>query len=202
MLGKSDVSRIWLIVFQVFFHNTIIESYSPLARALPLTLADRTYGVKKDEPLTVNDGPLAATNKSIDDDTEPVPDPSGEASGVERYELQPRRTRSDPTRNGEKYQERTPHQGDIGEEGTAASVLEEPAVDTREDDGPADFTHPSVAGYQRILWLPMDKLGLAREEVAALTALGIEVVTAGAEMSERGHVEISAAPPDLSDQSY
>jgi hypothetical protein len=121
---------------------------------------------------------------------------------VERYELQPRRTRSDPSRDDENGKERKAHEGDIGEEGTASSVLEEPAMDAREDDGPADFTHPSVAGHRRILWLPMDTLGLAREEVAALTALGIDVTTAGAEMSERGHVEISAAPPDLSDQNF
>jgi hypothetical protein len=129
---------------------------------------------------------------------EAAPENNGEASGVERYELQPRRTRSDPHAD-EKVSRRQTHVGDIGEEGTAASVLEEPAVDAQEDEGPTDFTHPSVAGHRHTIWIPMDTLGLARDEVAAIRALGIDVSTTGAEMNERGHVEVSSAPPDHRD---
>jgi calcium permeable stress-gated cation channel len=187
---------------QVFFHYTIIDSYGPLIKGLPLTLADKTYGIKKDD-IAEGGEPAPTTEAKLKEGEAAIPDPgSGEASGVERYELQPRRTRSDQRieedEDGIKHKPGA-HEGDIGEEGTAPSVLEEPAEDAREDDGPTDFTHPAVAGHRHAVWLPVDPLNLVQDEVAAIRVMGIDVTTDGAVMNERGHVDISAAPPDLRD---
>jgi hypothetical protein len=89
------------------------------------------------------------------------------------------------------------HKDDIGEEDTASSVLEEPPEEPIPGEVPTDFTHPAVSKPQRMIWLPVDPLGLAREEEAAIRGMKIDVSTAGASMNRKGHVSISAAPPDF-----
>jgi hypothetical protein len=83
-----------------------------------------------------------------------------------------------------------------------ASVLEEAQADPDEDNGPTDFTHPAVANHRQTVWLPVDTLGLVHQEAAAIRALKIDVSTDGAKMNEKGHIDISSAPPDLLDDDY
>jgi hypothetical protein len=189
-----------LIGFTAFFHWTITDSYGPLAKALPLTLADKTYGIAHDD-VAEGGEPVAPTQAKLED---VMPVPKGEPSNVERFELQPRGTRSDElgTRPEGMQRRRNTHENDIGEEGTMASVLQEAQADPDEDNGPTDFTHPAVANHRQTVWLPVDTLGLVHQEAAAIRALKIDVSTDGAKMNEKGHIDISSAPPDLLDDDY
>lgn len=64
-----------------------------------------------------------------------------------------------------------------------------------EDAGPKEFYHPASVEPQRVVWLPRDRLGLAAEEERAIRDAGILVSSEGAVMDDKGHVDISAAPP-------
>ena len=58
------------------------------------------------------------------------------------------------------------------------------------------FAPPAASRPQRVIWLPLDKLGLAMGEVKANEEAGIESDVAAAEMNEKGRVHISGPPPD------
>jgi hypothetical protein len=204
------------------FHLIIRDSYGPLVTALPLTLADKTYGLRKDEntrgtpssPGIIHEqepsGSKPNTEKALVADTmvanaaeaetksaPPTPTSAGGlSSGVKHPagSILARRKSSRDTQHPPGA-----HENDIGEEGTTASVLEEPSADVVEDEAPTDFTHPAVGKRQKTIWLPADPLGLIHEEEAAIRAMGIDVSTAGAVMDQKGHVHISAAPPDFED---
>jgi hypothetical protein len=196
---------------QLLFQLTLNDSYRPLIKALPLTLADKTYGIKKDDVVEDGGEPAAPTGDKLqnEDGTPAFPEKfTGEASGVERYELQPRRGRTGDSANSKQDKplldspSRKPsgHKGNIEEESTAESVLGEAAADdTAEDEGPTDFTHPAVSNHPHVVWIPMDKLGLAHDEVESIRALGIDVSSDGATLNEKGHVEITGPPPDIWD---
>jgi hypothetical protein len=200
-------------ILQIFFHLTIIDSYWPLVKALPLTLADKTYGVRRDDVVAEGGVPSSPTAEKLQHEagvraTSPVPDPAADASGVERLPLQQRRTGSGapsalgsgtPRPMGSRQLSARWDADDDAH--TASSVRAEPAPMPADDDGPTDFTHPAVANHPRTIWLPRDTLGLAQEEEAALRAAGIAVSTVGARMDEHGHVDIDTdgQPPDLLD---
>ena len=64
------------------------------------------------------------------------------------------------------------------------------------DEASNDFRHPASAEDQRIIWLPKDQLGLVREIEQDLESHEILHSTEGAEMDEKGHVEVSMAAPE------
>lgn len=198
-----------LLIFTLFYHYLTINSYGPLVSSLPLTLADKTYGLRKDDsPAT---SPVATPGErdpaadamvaaAIREEDKPAPD-DGQASGVERHELKPRTRRTGSGFSTGTQHAEGAHDNDIGEVGTAASVLEEPAAE-REPEPPTDFTHPAIAHSQMTVWIPQDQVwdgALSAEQEAAIRAYGIEVSSAGAKMNEKGHVDIFAAPPDMLD---
>ncbi|KAG5638302.1 hypothetical protein H0H81_000827 [Sphagnurus paluster] len=59
------------------------------------------------------------------------------------------------------------------------------------------FAHPAVSRPQRTIWLPKDTLGLAEEEERGCRDAGLDVSIQDAEMNEKGHVDITGAPPDM-----
>jgi len=65
-----------------------------------------------------------------------------------------------------------------------------------EDEGPTDFSHPAAAEEQRMIWLPKDSLGLVREIERDLESRGVLHSTEGAEMDNKGHVNVTTAPPE------
>jgi hypothetical protein len=49
---------------------------------------------------------------------------------------------------------------------------------------------------QRIIWLPKDRLGLVHEIVQDLASRDILHSTDGAEVDDKGHVNVTMAPPE------
>lgn len=81
----------------------------------------------------------------------------------------------------------------VSESQIAMQPISIKAVD--EDAGPKEFYHPASVEPQRVVWLPVDTLGLGVEEERALKEAGVLVSTEGAKMDEKGHVDISGPPP-------
>lgn len=63
-------------------------------------------------------------------------------------------------------------------------------------EGSNDFRHPAAAEDQRIIWLPKDQLGLVHEIEQDLESHDILHSTEGAEMDEKGYVDVSMAEPE------
>jgi len=175
-----------LIAFTAMFHAMINQSYGPLRHFLPLSIADRCYR---------------------------APEPTDTASLSEKQAAARAHTEIDADGAGASSQPNSPviadKEGAINK-GTAASSSQEaivrPSADSTGDRGAFvdphtgavdyGFAHPAISRPQRLVWFPQDRLGLAAEEVQANAAAGVDASTDGAVVNEKGHVEISAAPPD------
>lgn len=62
-------------------------------------------------------------------------------------------------------------------------------------EGSTDFTHPATA-EQRIIWLPKDRLGLVNEIERDLESHDILHTSEGAEMDDKGRVEVITTIPE------
>jgi hypothetical protein len=71
-----------------------------------------------------------------------------------------------------------------------------PSAKPVEDEGPTNFSHPAAVEEQRIIWLPRDRLGLVHDLGRDLDSRGILHSTEGAEMDDKGHVNVTTAPPE------
>ena len=71
-----------------------------------------------------------------------------------------------------------------------------PSAKSAEDEGSIDFRHPAAVEEQRIIWLPRDRLGLVDEITQDLDSRDILHSTDGAEMDDKGHVNVTMAPPE------
>ena len=71
-----------------------------------------------------------------------------------------------------------------------------PSAKSAEDEGSTDFRHPAAVEEQRIIWLPRDRLGLVDEITQDLDSRDILHSTDGAEMDDKGHVNVTMAPPE------
>jgi hypothetical protein len=71
-----------------------------------------------------------------------------------------------------------------------------PSAKSVEDDGSTDFRHPAAVEEQRIIWLPRDQLGLVDKITQDLASRDILHSTDGAEMDDKGHVNVTMAPPE------
>ncbi|KAF8320384.1 DUF221-domain-containing protein [Clavulina sp. PMI_390] len=177
-----------LIIITAGFHTVLNDSYGPLLNSLPLSLVDRAsqdeVNRSLEHPDDVNDTtPLREKGKASMDSTRPkISD-----TGVEEHELEA----VGPARNG-----RT----GLNSNRTTNGDSEVPHMADGENEafertgGLQDFTHPALQPA-RIIWLPQDTLGLSEEEVKDIRARGIEVTTRGAEMNEKGTVDVSTYPP-------
>lgn len=65
-----------------------------------------------------------------------------------------------------------------------------------ESDGEHAFDHPSTYVGQSWIWIPEDKLGLSKVLVEELKEVGVEASDVGAQMDEKGVVEVTRNPPD------
>ncbi|KZT25738.1 DUF221-domain-containing protein [Neolentinus lepideus HHB14362 ss-1] len=157
-----------LIVFTIFFHYTIDNSYGPLIEALPLTLVDKTFSM----PPPEDD---ARVRKS-----------SGASVREKRAGSMSSSRRGMP--NGEEPPSPT-SQYDAHE----AELRREPV---QQDDGPKEFDHPAAVEPQRTIWMPRDEMGLGEAEAAADRERGIDVSMEGAVMDGQGHVDVTAPPPE------
>jgi calcium permeable stress-gated cation channel len=158
---------------QAFYQDTLRSSYGPLLKDLPLTLADSSYSEAEPEVSKSTDAP----NRQ--------PPSSGDAKGIDYADMfasasgQPADDAHDkPTKD------ETP----LSSPSLPAKVIK--------TEGSSDFRHPATAEDQRIIWLPKDQLGLVNEIEQDLESHDILSSAEGAEMNEKGHVEVTMAAPE------
>jgi len=157
-----------LVVFTVFFHLMINDSYGPLLHSLPLTLADHIGEeptVASDTPSVEEESHNAVAEKKVANAADPEAQHGAAGAGQST---------------------------DIEEDG--ASSDDEPDMKPREQTD-YGFAHPATSRPQRTVWMAKDTLGLSSEELAALRERGIDVSCEDAEMDAKGDVTITGPPP-------
>jgi calcium permeable stress-gated cation channel len=162
---------------QAFFQNTMLNSYGPLIKFLPLTLADRSYGgVGTEQEVPTTARPPQPVPPSTSDDVTATDhhNASVYASGI----------------GGE-----IPHarDADINTQNCKASPS---FTNESESQGSTYFTHPAAVEMQRIIWLPQDPLDFVHEIKRQFDSKDILHSTEGAEMDNKGHVDVIMAPPE------
>ncbi|KAI0250632.1 DUF221-domain-containing protein [Lactifluus subvellereus] len=180
-----------LIIFTAFFQNIIRNSYSPLIKYLPLTLAsgplNDAVGAEQDVPTTTDvkqPGPLSPDDtKDVDQDDaiasgSYLPFSGGGSPRPDDADGSPlKRAASPPSKNETHAPSNSPF----------AKAME---------GEPTDFTHPAAVEEQRFIWLPRDQLGLVHEIERDLDTQGILHSTEGAVMDGKGHVDVTTAIPE------
>ena len=190
-----------LIAFTAFFHVIINNSYGPLIRFLPLTLADMTYA--KD------DGNVKAAALELDDqasckDVKAEAEADATATGTARASDEKARKRfsgasASASTDGDgldgKLNSKATAADVEAEAGSPSSPKEDVVRGVDEEAGPKDFYHPASVEAQPVVWLPRDPLGLGEAEERACREAGVEVSTRDAVMDAKGHVDIAGPPP-------
>lgn len=178
-----------LIVFTALYHMVINNSYGPLLHALPLSLADLSYGM----PRSSEESEELIGDKHSDG----FGGEEGKAKVVENEAKAPENDDSDAESTDSRDRKPMPRgkQAVRGEDGAdyGASV----PMEGKRNDEPTDFYHPASVEPMRIIWLPSDPLGLADAEVKENIKLGIDASNEHAFMNEKGHVDIDGHPPGM-----
>ncbi|KAI9509025.1 hypothetical protein F5148DRAFT_1283361 [Russula earlei] len=163
-----------LIIFTAFFHDTILNSYGPLIKALPLTLADSAYDAVETKADATTDAP------------NPIPSISENIKAIDYADA----SASKPFSEGRSTLP------DSADDNPLKPLPDKPSTSSRllpmqltNDNSPTEFRHPATMG-QQVIWLPKDKLGLVHEIERDLDSLDILHTTEGAEMDDNGHVDL------------
>ena len=172
---------------QAFSHNIIHNSYGPLIKALPLTLADRSYN--RVEPDDTTTGDVANL----------IPPGSGVVRGTDYANV------STPA-SYQPVNEREPLLPDDAIGSQLKRVTDKPPASPPsllakllQGDGPVDFRHPATVEEQRVIWLLKDPLGLVKEIEQDLDSRDILHSTDGAEIDEKGQVDVTLVLDDAQD---
>lgn len=173
-------------MLQAFFHIIINNSYGPLIHALPLSLADKTHTMSM-----LDDGARDSLDTA---DSIRRAKAKGSASAARAPSAEQQVVTQEQAFSSDPESQHSPTLGDTASEaGSTSDPVPIKAVD--EDAGPKEFYHPASVEPQRVVWLPQDVLGLADEEAKHLREAGILVSLEDAAMDDKGHVDISGAPP-------
>ncbi|KAF8267559.1 DUF221-domain-containing protein [Lactarius quietus] len=180
-----------LIIFTAFFQNTILNSYGPLIKYLPLTLGDRSQtgnaGVEQVVPTTEDASqPLPSSS-----DVKVTDYANASTSGSNQ---QPNEAASPHPDGADDSAAKRVETSSFTDESRSSSPS--PCGRPMESEGPTDFSHPGAVEEQRIIWLPKDSLGLVHEIERDLASQDILYSTEGAEMNDKGHVDVTLAPPE------
>ncbi|KAL6300421.1 DUF221-domain-containing protein [Sparassis latifolia] len=173
-----------LIVFTAFFHLVMNNSFGPLIKYLPLTLADHA--------IPVPDENRAAAGRQLDDQG------SVQSVNPEKQRLRDGSIDTAPCEDANAKRAETVEEAERGAPCGSRDV--DGGVDSikgvDEEEGPKDFYHPASVDPQRVIWIPHDALGLAFVEEEAMRQRGILVSSRNAEMDAEGNVDIQGPPPD------
>ncbi|KAI0289410.1 hypothetical protein B0F90DRAFT_1812537 [Multifurca ochricompacta] len=172
-----------LIVFTAFFQNTIINSYGPLIKFLPLTLAEKSYDGSAEQDVPTTENP-----------SQPVPSSSEDVKAIDHANASAPGSQQRFTEGGSPRLDGPDASTSFTNESRASSPS--PSAKPIKDEGPTDFNHPASVEEQRIIWLPKDSLGLVREIERDLDSQGVLYSTEGARMDSKGHVSVTLAPPE------
>jgi len=162
-----------LIVFTAYFQDTIRNSYGPLIKDLPLTLADSAYSGSEPEASTSADAPNPDTRSSEDVKDIDYADASASASH-QLADVNPLKDRQDE----------------------APASAQSPLEKLMSKEEHTDFRHPATAEDQDIIWLPKDPLGLVHEIERDLESHDILHSSEGAEMDDKGKVDVTLVAPE------
>ncbi|EUC55080.1 RSN1-overexpression rescues sro7/sop1 in NaCl-like protein, putative [Rhizoctonia solani AG-3 Rhs1AP] len=189
-----------LIVITAGYQFIINDSYNGLLHALPLTLAHKSHGMPKehhpsqDEDLVRDEDDMRerdfgrqsssdSARRPLNKDGQPLTaEQQAKLDQLQQEHAEHEMQARTAPRKTEKYGK------NVAEEG-------------KRNDGPEDFEHPAAVEPQRVVWLPKDPLGVAEAEERELKQQGIEVSTENAVMDEKGHVELTGAPPGGDDDA-
>jgi hypothetical protein len=168
----EGVLMIVLIVLTAGYHAIINSSFGPLTKALPLSLAHKTF--RHPAPsldIQVVDGGSGSNGKETAEEIDEAHSPADK----------PRASSS------ESDAEHAPR------------IDYDDAFFARGPDGTEDygFAQPAACRPQRIIWIPDDSLGLGREEVQTNKESGVKATTQNAKMDEHGKVDVTGPPVDL-----
>ena len=170
---------------QAFFQNTILNSYGPLLKYLPLTLVDRVHSGKTEVEQEAPPNADATQTLPSTSDVK-VTDYANASTSVPDQQL----SSTTPL----------PHPSGDDDKADTSSFTDEssapPCARPAEAEGPTDFSHPAAVEAQRMIWLPRDHLGLVQEIEQDLASRDILYSTEGTEMNDKGYVEVSLAPPE------
>lgn len=179
---------ILLIFLTAFFHYIILNSYGPLIKFLPQTLANMSHrgnlSVEQGTPTTA-DAPQLRTSSPDVDVTDYI---NASASNSNQRSNEVAYPHPDGANDSDMERPRTP----LFTDDTHTSSL---TLSAR-SEGLTDFSQPAAAEEQRIIWLPKDPLGLIDVIGRQLTSYGIMYSTEGAEIDSKGCVNVTTASPE------
>jgi hypothetical protein len=180
---------------QAIFQNIILNSYGPLLKFLPLSLADRSYGGVEVKPVKPEEEPtkVGVPSHVLSGDVKAIDYANTSTSASDSYQRSGEGGSSHTGDADSHTLERVPSPI-FTNESRASSPS--PSVKSAEDQGTTDFRHPAAVEEQRIIWLPRDRLGLVDEILQDLASQDILHSTDGAEMNDKGHVNVTTAPPE------
>lgn len=158
-------------VNQAFFHDTINSSYGPLIKALPLTLADKSYNRVESEEPTSSSAPR------------PHPSSSDNLKDIDYADISAQLHINE---------EGLPQHDEANEKESYPSQL----MKMVKGEGAADFRHPATVEEQRVIWLPEDPFGLVKEIERDLDSHDILHSTESAKMDAKGHVDVDLVPEE------
>ncbi|KAI0310000.1 hypothetical protein OF83DRAFT_1071203 [Amylostereum chailletii] len=192
-LGKAipqGALMVVIIAFTAFFQNLIINSYGPLLKFLPLTLADRSYNQSNRRPVP-SQAPAHPSIKEEDDIQ--AKDFALKQEGPSAVSNAPVDVKANGT---------TESFSDHGVQSRSASPSPSAKPVDAEEAEEVDFWHPAAVEPQPVIWLPRDLLGLVDESQRGIREEGIETTCEGAEMNAKGHVDVKSAPPEETRKSF
>ena len=122
----------------------------------------------------------------------PVPSPNETTAEGENY----RRSSESSSRSIKKP--KVPAFDEIPVFDEAAPAVQDTDTEGEEEAERADhtFDHPSAYVEQSWIWIPKDPLGLSEYLVNDLKAVGVDASDVGANMDDKGIVEVTRNPPD------
>jgi len=182
-----------LIIITVLFNLVLNSSYGPLIHALPLTLADKSYGMGQNthhNDIGIDDG----------DDfggASPKPQAKPEVDPFAAKDAELKRKEEEAQRADTAAMSKTAGLQAVDGPGPSKPYGDSVGVEGKRNDGPTDFNHPASVEPQRVIWLPVDQLGLGPAEAKALEQAGVEASTENATMDNKGVVDIQGHPPGM-----
>ncbi|GAA6042266.1 hypothetical protein JCM8097_000605 [Rhodosporidiobolus ruineniae] len=177
-----------LIVLTAGFHLLLVTGYHPLVQYLPLSVAGRMSEIAtgdryRDQPNGEGSGrPTYETPREKDQSTFPPP----ARNSMEEHGKPLRAVETSDTAAEREQPKGGRSSVDNGDQGTLPG-------DEHLDRNA--FDHPATYKDYPTIWIPQDPQGLYRDELEGTQAAGVDISAEGAQMNEKGRVDIQRPPP-------
>lgn len=178
-----------LIVCTAGFNIVINNSYGPLLHALPLSLAEKTWGSG-----TPDSGWTGNSMEMARQPTTTTRDGDYRESADEQRGILPNKHQQDQQHFASPKDSRHATSAAAGGSDRQRPPLDRDGSDAQFED--YGFSHPATSRPQRIVWLPQDPNGFVDEEQRAAESAGVKTSTRHSTMNEKGKVDVDGPPPD------